>query len=654
MANQEASNKKQKPGNSKAILEPFLSAPTRGDLCETLSWYCNNEGSLYLHSNLVHGIMLRDSDAPECRFIERVIITRLTTDSNARHAMKRVADAHNTKKKQHLVGVVFEKQFFSKLPAQPAIDHSFLVAGWFLITHIWMGVNGIPMVRLEYVGADDGIWWAAACIQEASEADVETEKPPIALQGALEQRRCPSCEEESPVILEEGWTCGFLPEERANRDPCKLVGKKEDQVVPQTQNYRDAFVYNRFAVSPASLPSLIPPLPKALNLDVDDFNTCASKMRAMWRGFVCPKCSTCYRRLLHTKYICSTCHHRVDCGPPILPIDLVDDSANLFVALQPDNQIPDLKLYHGIKIAAQSTLDGYFVTKIQFTDSALLYLLYATRPELDKKGGSRDVFHELQTTAAGETVDLARRGVHGKLTRHFEFNAGRRYKAGMSLDTTAFEEAPEVFERSKDHLSRVISNLLQRDPGFNEALTCEYWTGMGMGAHDDGEEGLGDVVASLSVGSKAQMRFIMKPAYRYGRTRKGREIILTPDDPILPGCAKEAERRLLKTEKEAGNLSEEDYSQRLSALLQDLPVSVRHTLPVLNCTLPHGTIMCMVGRDMQKFFEHEILELKGLMRFAVTCRHIGDTHGQPSKKGSSSTKREGLGRKRAHQEVTEV
>lgn len=284
----------------------------------------------------------------------------------------------------------------------------------------------------------------------------------------------------------------------------------------------------------------------------------------------------------------------------------------------------------------------------------MLYLGYPQKSENAKDGGSNEKFHDLQAVARDEQAELGRKVSFRQITRHFEFNAGREYKTNMKLDTKTFEEAPGIFKKCKNDLTHLITKVLEKDPEFNEALTCEYWNGMGMNLHDDGEEGLGEVVASLSLGSRAQMRFAMKSAYRYGRVKKGKDIQLAPDDPVLPGCEREKERRELLSKKEQGELSEEEFKEQMLFLLQDLPLVERKILTVLKCLLPHGAFMCMAGRGMQKFFEHEIVDLKGLMRFAITCRHIGDTHGQRTakaepRKGTSSTNGSQLGQKRKAQ-----
>src|SRR5439155_24678245 len=46
---------------------------------------------------------------------------------------------------------------------------------------------------------------------------------------------------------------------------------------------------------------------------------------------------------------------------------------------------------------------------------------------------------------------------------------------------------------------------------FNEMLSAIYMEGQRMSWHDDGEKGVGPVIAALSLGSDAEMKFRQKP-----------------------------------------------------------------------------------------------------------------------------------------------
>ena len=63
---------------------------------------------------------------------------------------------------------------------------------------------------------------------------------------------------------------------------------------------------------------------------------------------------------------------------------------------------------------------------------------------------------------------------------------------------------------AKNEISSVVHNTLQSTVEFNQVLSVAYMEGMGMNYHSDGEDGLNDTVASLSLGSPAKMSFRLR------------------------------------------------------------------------------------------------------------------------------------------------
>jgi 2OG-Fe(II) oxygenase superfamily len=63
---------------------------------------------------------------------------------------------------------------------------------------------------------------------------------------------------------------------------------------------------------------------------------------------------------------------------------------------------------------------------------------------------------------------------------------------------------------AKNEISDVVLRTLRCSVEFNQVLSVAYMEGMGMKFHSDGEVGLGDVVASLSLGSPARMSFRLR------------------------------------------------------------------------------------------------------------------------------------------------
>ena len=63
---------------------------------------------------------------------------------------------------------------------------------------------------------------------------------------------------------------------------------------------------------------------------------------------------------------------------------------------------------------------------------------------------------------------------------------------------------------AKNEISSVVLHALRDAVEFNQVLSVAYMEGMGMNYHSDGEVGLNDVVASLSLGSPARMSFRLR------------------------------------------------------------------------------------------------------------------------------------------------
>ncbi|KAF8322135.1 hypothetical protein DL93DRAFT_1253131 [Clavulina sp. PMI_390] len=155
--------------------------------------------------------------------------------------------------------------------------------------------------------------------------------------------------------------------------------------------------------------------------------------------------------------------------------------------------------------------------------------------------------------------------VRGQRNRHFSFNSGVPYKYCSENDTLPIETGPRCVQLARELVTATTEAVLHYDPGFNEVLSVMYMEDMAMNWHTDNEVGLGDVVASLSLGAACRMRF---------RGRKS----LRKDTPAIGD------------------------------------------LPKLTLDLTHGDIVIMQGY-VQEYYEHCIENLGGF-RIAATCRYI--------------------------------
>lgn len=89
----------------------------------------------------------------------------------------------------------------------------------------------------------------------------------------------------------------------------------------------------------------------------------------------------------------------------------------------------------------------------------------------------------------------------------------------------------------------------------------------------------------------------MKAKYYLGISKNG---IPTSDDPVLPGCLEEEERRPLLEAFKAGQITKKQYIEKLKALL----VKKKGNAPsFLTLVLQHGDLIVMHGAGLQKYYE---------------------------------------------------
>ncbi|KAN0066287.1 hypothetical protein ACQY0O_000381 [Thecaphora frezii] len=121
--------------------------------------------------------------------------------------------------------------------------------------------------------------------------------------------------------------------------------------------------------------------------------------------------------------------------------------------------------------------------------------------------------------------------------------------------------------------------------GFNEAYGCLYLPFQSMSFHDDGEPGLGPIVASLSLGAEATIKFRVKAKF----------LVDSPPPSRAAGA------------------------ENVKAMRDEMQIENRHRT-VLTLRLRHGSVCVQEGEELQRRFEHAV-EPTGF-RIACTTRSI--------------------------------
>jgi len=220
----------------------------------------------------------------------------------------------------------------------------------------------------------------------------------------------------------------------------------------------------------------------------------------------------------------------------------------------------------------------------------------------------------------------------GDFMTAFSMNYGLPYKFVASGASRPFEDAPEAVRACRSRLNWAARTFLARcsaEHDFNEELIFAYMEGQKIEYHDDGEDGLGPRIATLSLGGKAKMHMRMKAKHYVGCSKTG---VFTAEEP-KPGClggremfeqrhARWEELRQLKGHDRAA------FRKRQVEIPKELGIydtRNKKADDLVTITLSHGDIVLMEGYEVQKYLEHKVMPEEHL-RFALTCREVLANH----------------------------
>ena len=284
------------------------------------------------------------------------------------------------------------------------------------------------------------------------------------------------------------------------------------------------------------------------------------------------------------------------------------------------------------------------------SDPADWRTLPLTEAAMSQGGGdSENLTHPAGSVALIEPAPAPDQPVaidEGGFMTAFSMNFGMPYKFVAEGASKSFEEAPLCIRACRSRLNWAARNFLapaQDEVGaaeFNEELVFAYMQGQKIDYHDDGEDGLGPRIATLSLGGKAEMRLRMKQKHHTGCSKSG---VLTPDRPV---GGLEYKLRL-DAWQELQKIKDTDpalYRSRLKELPNELKLVERRkqAQDLVTLTLGHGDIVLMDGYEIQQYLEHKVVP-EGYLRFALTCRHILASHLKPHEMPAYDVKADAIG-----------
>ncbi|RJE26901.1 hypothetical protein PHISCL_00813 [Aspergillus sclerotialis] len=600
---------------------PPAWAETRPDLCDALPWFRAVQGGSYNRDGFCWGFLL-DADCGDRSYIDdEIVITRIgggcTKDSEGNLVLLKDQDGDtnmvssiiNSKEFNVPVGLIIGDRntvLGRKLP------HRYNVMAYFRVTDVWyekVGKRTGAKVRFEKLDLECLSWWA-----------MPGSPPPEPLSKRQcgttpETIQCSACMKTSRRVYNEGWMC--------LQPSCKNFWTMEGSH-PNSLTFYSGFLSFRMVTEPTMLPqySLVPNL--LATIDEDD--TDVSTIRIAWKGIVCPQCNKCIARRFWKGWKCTddiACVQGESCTfqktmkmHPVSLRSVIDD-----FELGPIKRC----LFFDPKFARPEiddrSLYPYRKLTYRIPEVGSITHFVSNRDINSRENGPNDLFKQLQLTDLGlRRYPLQQSVVAGTLTAHFAVNYGMPYKYIVSVDSKGFDEAADEILRALGRLTwatdKAVTGSGDEFLPPNELLTLGYFDEMKIGYHDDGESSLGPTISTLSLGAKATMLIRMKYKYFNGCSKAKK---LLDDDPVLPGCQLEDQRRELKRQLNRGAITRKEYERRR----QEGSKKCRATeaSPFIKMELHHGDLVVMHGENLQKYYEHSVIPEKKL-RFALTARYI--------------------------------
>ena len=616
--------------------QPLVWSESRRELCEALPYYKAYKGGGYTLEGIAHCFMF-DNVAHARDYIDsNVIIARAgggmgkeTKDGPMVLSRDQDASAQVTAVARNIqdfrpIGII-AGQYLSNMQSKMAHRYQFL--DWFKPTDIWCEkTNGHVAVRFRFekLRRNEPSWWTPAGEMEeiAEVGEIMSALTPIS-------STCGVCGRPSMQVYLNGWMC--------LREKCNKFWLLADGRAPVDDElkYDPRFLKRRTHWPHNSIPWTTKPDPfEALGKeptvagDADQ-----EELGELTKSIVCPKCGRCTAAKYWTYWLCGnpSCQHRV-----VLPQENITRSGlrslanpisagysfskDVYTLKDEDSHVRLTVSFVGNYRVQKYTIDG-------LPDAFIAHMI-ANKTIVEETGGPDDMFMDLQNNEIG----LERRAkddtrIAGEnLCDHYTLNFGMSYKFVASPDSKPFEDAPQAVKTARSQMIWAAKALGITEPDFNELMVLGYKTANKIGFHDDGEEGLGPTVATLSVGCEAEMKLKIQEKHFKGFTGSG----FVDSLPPLPGGPRYKERLVayheLKSLEATGDKLAYVARKKAVPKVLNLTSAKRKNAPeILKMRLNHGDIVIMHGESLQKYFLH-CVEPRGRRRFAFTCRNILEHH----------------------------
>jgi len=599
---------------------PRVWANSRQALCETVLYYQAWQGACYISKGVLYSFMF-DSNGHSRDLVDNDVVIARAGGGMTREAtgeMMQSKDQKDNSQTQAVKAAISQQNpiviFLGDQNSDAAskMPYRYNSLSWYKPTHIWSEkvfnkrgqAHEVIKYRFEKLDTNDESWW---CPPDTEAVKVGELAPPI-------EESCRTCKTTHQQVYLEGWMC-------LNAD-CE-----EFWVLPDGTSPRDVINYDpRFLKQKTSWPhevapyDLRPALPETAALMGEDVTY------AMTRGMCCPECGKCTSRYLWRGWVCS------GCGFEHVPEHIIITALTIRDPWHPVSygysQCHDWADRQYVKTTVGFTHNYHIVHyKIEGVEGRISHLI-ANKTVNEEPKGPDDMFEALQTLDVGLERRRFTTGKEDFMTA-FSSNHGMPYKFVASVDSQPFDGAPWPLTETRSRLNwaaRTVNGLREIEE-FNELLTIGYFDGQNIKYHDDGEEGLGETVASLSLGHPADMSFRVKRKHLTGVSKAGTFIDKMP----IPGTNQyEARKAAYEDLHTVSRLDVAGRKDRLRSLPKELDLKdvCKDRKAWIRLRLSHGDMVVMHGRAIQEYLEHQV-DPMGRLRFAMTARTILAHHLKP-------------------------
>ncbi|TKA62977.1 hypothetical protein B0A55_12301 [Friedmanniomyces simplex] len=678
---------------------PKVWADSRQALCETIPYFKKPQGGCHQNDKHVYAFLF--DGVGHCReYMDiDIIIARagggMESDSSGSMVQgkdqsiseSQVQSMLNDIKLQNPLIIICGDKNTGALCQMP---HKYSVLGWYKPTMVWAektagkGKKSRTTVkyRLERLASSDP--WHAPAFTTSFDTTAA---------GALHTKICSACLQSHPQLYLDCWVC--------LNPTCRRFWKLEDghEDAPcGSLLYNPAFLLDRTPweneQEPYSVVPSFPDIGKTIGDNLTSINT---------RGVVCPECGRCNPRYLFKGWRCDRpgCswpglwpQHQ-----PIVPaaLHLPWGSSGYGPALGRNKHegsvYVSVRYTHNYKVYTYTFpgIEGSFIHAVANNTikeeargpNEMLAELQKADMGLERRrfGGEkmsgakqskvpatpqRDVVApaglltppmeappEIELPIANTTASKVLDVEEGGFMTAFSMNYGMPYKFVASGASRAFDDAKTPWP-VRECRSRLIwaadeflpsSNRSRSSRGkmdLNEELIFAYMEGQKIEYHDDGEEGLGPTIATLSLGGKAKMHLRMKAKHFVGCSKMG---LLTAEKPVPGGLEYEKRLALWEELQPLKGRDRATYQKRVKEIPKELGIyEKRNKRPedLVTVSLSHGDLIIMDGYAIQRYLEHKVVP-EGFLRFALTCRTVLENHLKEHERPGYAVEGDGIG-----------